>query len=110
MDHLRQENCLLRSLLNIPSLGFRRPDTDLKFITSIFDGSLNAFDLVFSIIFGVPTYFSNNYSPFEVPSHATSYGHNQYTRRMLRNANYINLIFHHSSVAQHVQCRLLQLF
>jgi len=87
IEHTPHDYTVIRSTLNIPTLASRRNQADLKFITSLLNGTIDSPELLATVSFRVPSYSTRHHSLFSIPTHLTSYGHNQPLRRMLHLLN-----------------------
>jgi len=66
----------LRNMFNIPSLSSRSTVMDVRFFTSLLNGTLDAPNLLAVIPFKVPTRGTRNLDQFYIPHHSTAYGYN----------------------------------
>jgi len=86
-EHPLHDYSLIHSNLNIPLLSTRRSDADIKFISSIINGTLDAPEILSDINLSVPSYGSRKHNLYYVPQKSTNYGHNHPLHRMLRSLN-----------------------
>lgn len=87
IEHTAHDYNVIRSTLNIPTLTSRRNHADLMFISSLLNGTIDSPDLLATVSFRIPSYSTRHHSLFSIPTHLTSYGHNQPLHRMLHLLN-----------------------